>query len=107
MKKINEETIRNACKLLADTLVRKNIDYGSSVEEQYLEHGDTSLIIRLDDKLRRLKQLSTHKANVKTESKADTLLDSAGYSILGYVLLSSEEMETLPVIKYHDTDHQY
>jgi hypothetical protein len=58
-----------------------------------MEHGDTSLIIRLDDKLRRLKQLSRAEANVKTESKADTLLDSAGYSILGHILLSSNEEE--------------
>jgi hypothetical protein len=92
------------------------------VEEQYLEHGDTSLIIRLDDKLRRLKQLTRSEANVKTESKADTLLDAAGYSMLGHILLSSNEpklefaydrkvaecyKESQKQPKYSDQDDQY
>ena len=89
--KITEESIRSACNLLADTLIAKNKDYGNSVEEQFQEYGITSLNIRLDDKRRRMKQLSSHTANVKTESMAETILDEAGYAILGYILLSSNE----------------
>jgi hypothetical protein len=89
---ITEESIRKACNHLAEILIAKNTDYGNSVEEQFKEYGETSLTIRLDDKLRRLKQLQKASANVKTESKADTLLDAAGYSILGYLCVSSREI---------------
>lgn len=89
---INEQTIRKACQDLADLLVKKNQDYGNSVQEQFQEYGPVSLHIRLDDKLRRLKQLeTTGKINVKTESKQETMIDLAGYAILGLLCLSSEE----------------
>ena len=93
--KINEQTIRIACELLTETLIAKNRDYGNSVEEQFKEYGETSLLIRLDDKLRRLKQLQNAPANVTGESKRDTMLDLAGYSILGLLCLSSKEENEL------------
>jgi hypothetical protein len=94
---INEQTIRQACSNLADILIKKNKDYGNSVQEQFDEYGETSLLIRLDDKLRRLKQLQKAPAKVTSESKQDTMLDLAGYSILGLLCLSSEETTTLSV----------
>lgn len=97
---INEATIRKACQDLADLLVKKNQDYGNSVQEQFEEYGATSLLIRLDDKLRRLKQLeTTGKINVKSESKQETMIDLAGYAILGLLCLSSEE-KTLHKLDY-------
>lgn len=112
---INENTIRKTCQDLADLLVRKNHDYGNSVQEQFDEYGLTSILIRLDDKLRRLKTLKTKEGQVP-ESIADTLKDLAGYSILGLLCL---EDEPLPVIraqkspfeeqfpKYFDADDQH
>lgn len=91
MMKINEQTIRIACELLTETLIAKNRDYGNSVEEQFNEYGEASLLIRLDDKLRRLKQLQNAPANVTGESKRDTMLDLAGYAILGLLCLSSDD----------------
>jgi hypothetical protein len=65
-----------------DTYKRKNADYGNSFEEQFKEYGLLSSQIRLDDKMRRLKQLVKEKAQVKDESIRDTLLDLANYAIM-------------------------
>lgn len=69
--------------LIHDTYKRKNADYGNSFSEQYKEHGMISSVIRLDDKMRRLKQLvKALEAQVKEESIRDTLLDMANYAIM-------------------------
>ena len=87
---INEETIRAACNYLAETLIKKNHDYGNSVEEQYKDYGDTSLHLRIEDKLRRVKNLANKDALVP-EDEAETYLDAGGYSILAYILKKFEE----------------
>jgi hypothetical protein len=87
---INEQSIREACERLADTLVQKNHDYGNSVEEQFKEYGDSSINLRLEDKLRRLKNLAKNSAQVN-EKKSETVLDSAGYAVLAYILYAKEE----------------
>lgn len=86
MSKINEQSIRSACEALAELLIKKNHDYGGSVEEQYIDYGDTSLLIRCEDKLRRLKNLQKTESKVKEESKAETYTDLAGYAILASIL---------------------
>jgi hypothetical protein len=86
---INEQSIRDACQRLADTLVQKNHDYGNSVEEQFKEYGDASINLRLEDKLRRLKNLANNEAQVD-EKKSETVLDSAGYAVLAYILYDAE-----------------
>jgi hypothetical protein len=91
--KVTPETIQKACDELARTLIRKNHDYGNSVEEQFNEYGETSLIIRLEDKLRRLKNLIKNKSMVKSEKKAETWIDAAGYSVLAYIIHSENEKE--------------
>jgi hypothetical protein len=118
---INEQSIREACNRLADVLVQKNHDYGNSVEEQFRDYGDTSINLRLEDKLRRLKNLSKSKALVN-EKKSETVLDAAGYSLLAYILYNYQDLsvlgmtkgvspalldEPLPVIRYSDVDDQY
>jgi hypothetical protein len=63
-----------------DIFVRKNQDYGNSFAEQFQEYGLLSAVIRLDDKLRRLKQLLKNEAQVKDESIRDTLVDLSNYA---------------------------
>ena len=62
----------------------KNRNYGDSFSKQFKEYGLTSVCIRLEDKLNRLKSLNNQgaKANVDDESIKDTLIDLANYSIL-------------------------
>ena len=102
--KINEDLIRFHGEELINTLVRKNQDYGNSVQEQFEEYGLTSILIRLDDKMRRLKHLRTHNPQVAEESLQDTLKDLSGYALLGLMCLQHQEQEEtclddLPVIK--------
>lgn len=110
MSSINEETIRSACQYLAETLIQKNHDYGNSVEEQYKEYGDTSLHLRIEDKLRRVKNL-TKQAALVPEKESETYLDAAGYSVLAFILKRSEYVKTLQAgmaaPKYFDADDQH
>jgi hypothetical protein len=90
-KILNQDHIKQECSLLADILIKKNHDYGNSVQDQFDEYGLTSILIRLDDKLKRLKSLSKKEQQVKDESKLDTLMDLAGYAILGAICLQYEK----------------
>jgi hypothetical protein len=96
MHKVNKDNIEMACELLASTLISKNRDYGNSVQDQFNEYGMTSILIRLDDKLKRLKNLQNNKQMVMDESVLDTLQDLAGYAILGQIclMIEKEEKET-------------
>ena len=64
----------------------KNKNYGNSFSEQFKEYGLTSVCIRLDDKIRRLKSLNKQmirgNVDVDDESVRDTLVDLANYAIL-------------------------
>jgi Nucleotide modification associated domain 1 len=81
-----EEAIVDTCHELAEIIIRKNRDYGDSFRKVYEEYGDLSLIIRLTDKLERLKSLQNKENLVKDESKEDTIRDTAGYAILALAL---------------------
>ncbi len=80
-------------KNIVDTMTRifeaKNADYGDSFGKLFEEYGTTSLLIRLEDKLNRLKTLSSKDftTRVRDESITDTLLDLANYAILGKIAL--------------------
>lgn len=93
MREVNKGNIEMACELLASTLISKNRDYGNSVQEQFNEYGMTSLLIRLDDKMKRLKNLQKNKQMVMDETVLDTLQDLAGYAILGQICLMIEQEE--------------
>lgn len=67
---------------VADTLTKKNHDYGDSFHNQYVKFGDVSTVIRLWDKIERIESLLTKDAKVVNESIEDTLKDIAGYAIL-------------------------
>lgn len=86
VSKFNKITIE-----LLDIYEKKNKDYGNSFSEQYKEYGLSSSLIRLDDKMRRLKNLNKVKSqNVKDESIIDTLSDLANYAIMTIMELKEE-----------------
>ena len=80
---------------LADILQAKNDAYGDSFTKSVDEDGLLVLKIRLGDKLNRVSSL-IKKGELKEndESLEDTLLDLAGYSILGLKWLKEHENET-------------
>lgn len=69
-----------------DTLLRKNMDYGSSVfQEPILCPGlptTTAIDVRMSDKIARIKNLKTAKAQVADESVDDTYDDLGAYCLL-------------------------
>ena len=69
----------------------KNADYGDSVSETYKKYGMTSFLVRMEDKINRVKTLSEKEAQVKEETIKDTLLDLANYALLAIIELESEE----------------
>ncbi|MGL5717268.1 MAG: nucleotide modification associated domain-containing protein [Paraclostridium sp.] len=65
----------------------KNKNYGNSFSEQFSEYGMTSVCIRLDDKIRRLKTLNRDSSNSHDESMRDTLIDTANYAVMAVMEL--------------------
>lgn len=76
---------------MLETYEAKNADYGDSFSKSYQEFGLTAPIIRISDKVERLKSLSKADARVKDESIRDTLIDLANYAIMTVVELDAEE----------------
>lgn len=68
--------------------VAKNADYGNSVHDTYKKYGLTSFLVRMEDKLNRVRSLNQKgEAAVKDEKIEDTLLDLANYAILAVIEL--------------------
>lgn len=79
---------------LADILQAKNDAYGDSFTKSVDEDGLLVLKIRLGDKFNRISELiKNRKLKENDESLEDTLLDMAGYSILGLKWLKEHENE--------------
>lgn len=68
--------------------IAKNADYGNSVGETFNHYGLVSFLVRLEDKLNRLRTLNQkEEASVKDEKIEDTLQDLANYAILALIEL--------------------
>lgn len=67
---------------LTEIYVAKNTDYGRSFADLFAEFGLLSTVIRLQDKVGRLRTLCKQEARVKDESVRDTLLDIANYALM-------------------------
>ena len=79
---------------LADVLNQKNLAYGDSFSKSLDEDGLLVLKIRLGDKFNRISSLIKRgELKENDESLEDTLLDLAGYSILGLKYLKEHENE--------------
>ena len=61
----------------------KNADYGDSFSKSYKEFGIISPVVRMSDKMERIKQLSKGEdIKVKDESLRDTAIDLANYALM-------------------------
>lgn len=72
-------------KIVTETMelcIKKNKDYGSSVQDTYERFGDVSYLVRITDKYNRICSLLDKKAEVKDESIDDTIRDMANYCFL-------------------------
>ena len=91
MNKIEKH--KEICNKLNEIYTAKNNDYGDSFGIGFKEYGMVMPVIRLEDKLSRLKSLTINNkvAQVKDESIQDTLLDLANYAIMTVIELNNLE----------------
>lgn len=74
--------------------MEKNADYGDSFSKSYKEFGIIAPVVRMSDKMERIKQLSkAEDIKVKDESLKDTLIDIANYAIMTAIEMDLEEEE--------------
>lgn len=78
-------------KKMAKTYAAKNHDYGNSFEESLDEFGLVASVVRLGDKMNRIKSLIKKEAQVKDESIKDTLLDMANYAIMTVMWINKKQ----------------
>ena len=88
---MREELFKEITEEMYKIYKMKNEDYGSSVSDTYKDFGIVSFLVRIQDKINRLKTLTKKESLVKDEKIEDTLLDLANYSILALIELKMEE----------------
>lgn len=72
----------------------KNADYGDSFSKSYKEFGIIAPVVRMSDKMERIKQLSKGEdIKVKDESLKDTLKDLANYALMLVIEMDLEKEE--------------
>ena len=67
----------------------KNRRYGNTFSRRFKEFGMLSAVIRLDDKMERLKYLCQAPQDCGDESVRDTLIDLANYAVMTIMELDS------------------
>lgn len=78
---------------LIETYKAKNKDYGDSFADSFREFGITSAVVRMNDKMNRIKSLSkSEDRQVKDESLRDSLMDLANYALMTVIELENEQM---------------
>lgn len=71
---------------------KKDKDYGSAFHKSFEEFGVTAGVVRLNDKMERVKSLVKNgKVEVKDESLLDSLEDLACYAVMLYVELKNKD----------------
>ena len=84
---LDPDNLHSACLQVSDLLYRKQQDYGTRNIEDF---GSMGVLVRANDKLSRLKNLTTKTTKPGFESVEDTWLDLAGYAILGLLMHRAE-----------------
>lgn len=74
-------------------LKEKNKNYCDSFSKTVDEYGKAVMLLRIQDKLNRLKQLIilTNNCDNSEESIEDTFLDIAGYAVLAKIYLQNNK----------------
>ena len=78
-----EDSCRQTALRVAEVVIAKQHDYG---HDNILVFKEQGLVVRLWDKISRLKNLVWNSNNPKNESIEDTFTDIAGYAIIGLML---------------------
>ena len=76
---------------MLDTYKKKNADYGNSFAETIQEFGYVPAVARINDKLKRVKNMVKGNEMNVNESMRDNLMDIAVYSVLTIIELDNQE----------------
>ena len=80
------------CSELHELYEAKNADYGDAFSKTFDEYGMVAPLLRMEDKMSRLKSLHRKGVQqVKQESMRDTLIDLANYAIMTVMELDAQE----------------
>jgi hypothetical protein len=90
--------MREVYKELETIYTTKNADYGDSFGASIREWGLIAAVVRMDDKMRRLKSLMTKEAKVH-ETIRDTLLDLANYAIMTVEAIDRKDDEKMEALR--------
>ena len=92
MNKVNR--LEQLTEQLIETYKAKNADYGDSFADSFKEFGITSAVVRMNDKMNRIKSLSKGEdRQVKDESLRDSLMDLANYALMTVIELDDFDIE--------------
>jgi len=80
---MNNKELKKICKEIEELLKRKNEMYG---DENIVKIGKEGIIVRLTEKIERLKHLLGNNINPPEETIEDTWNDIIGYGIIGLML---------------------
>ena len=70
--------------------LKKNKDYGNSFDKTLNEFGIVAGLIRLNDKMNRVKSIYNKDVSVKDESLEDTLIDLANYAVMTLMWINNK-----------------
>lgn len=87
----NVEQFMSITQDMSKTYAAKNHDYGNSFEQSLDEFGLVASVVRIGDKMNRIKSLIKKEAQVKDESVKDTLLDMANYAIMTVMWMNKNQ----------------
>lgn len=77
---------------MTEIFCKKNKDYGDSFSSSLDEFGLVAGIVRINDKINRIKQIyKINEIEVTEEKLEDTLLDLANYSVMTLLWLKNKE----------------
>ena len=91
------------CNELYKTYLMKNADYGDSFKESLDEDGLIAAVVRMRDKVNRLKSLKDKVGQVD-ESLSDTVLDLANYAIMTAMWIEDNAGRTEQLELFADSD---
>lgn len=87
-----EATFEKITAEMLETYKKKNADYGNSFSETIQEFGYIPAVARINDKLKRVKNMVKGKdMNIKDESMRDNLMDIANYCVLTIMELDNQK----------------
>ena len=77
---------------MLNTYKKKNADYGNSFAETIQEFGFIPAVARINDKLKRVKNMvKGNDMNINDESMRDNLMDIANYCVLTIMELDNQK----------------